>query len=121
MQTNFCLPLFGTENLVHSLLEVSLKREISVNSTHLATPPSGNSIFGTRGLINSGNLLTMLVYLSSRGASGMSWSAGTVEVTVVSVDVVDSSEGSSAETEFEGRVVTLEVQKNVKQTCLMQF
>ena len=57
-------------------------------------------MFDTRGLTNSGDLLTILVYLSSRGASGMSLSAGKVEVTVsgVSVDVVDNSEGSSAET-----------------------
>ena len=39
----------------------------------------------------------------------MSWSAGTVEVTVVSVvsvDVVDSSEGSSAETVGESIAIT---------------
>lgn len=64
----------------------------------MATPPSGNSILGNNVRINSGNRLTTLVYLSSKAASGMSWSFGTVEVTVVSVDVVEISEGSSAET-----------------------
>ena len=66
--------------------------------TYFATPPSGNSSLDTRGRTNSGILLTILTCCSSSGASGTSRSTCIVEPTVDSVEVVDNSDGSSAET-----------------------